>query len=144
MVIDHICIAVNNLTESIEYWSNIFGYTQMTIPVLNTRQKVKVVFLKKDQSIMVKLIEPTDDNNSLKKFVEQGGGFHHICFKCDNLGTKISELNSLGVRMLVPPQPGEAFANNEIAFFWAKNRINFELIQTDEKAGIIDNIIDHK
>jgi methylmalonyl-CoA/ethylmalonyl-CoA epimerase len=137
MIIDHICIAVKDLAEGIRYWKEIFGYRQMTEPVINTRQKVKVVFLKKDQSLPVKLIEPLQENLTLINFVEQGGGFHHICFKCDDLEGEIKELKTKGVRMLVPPQPGEAFENNNIAFFWAKNRINFELIDTDEKAKIL-------
>jgi hypothetical protein len=41
------------------------------------------------------------------------------------------------VMLIVPPQPGEAFENHDIAFFLAKNRLNFELIDTDEKAGKI-------
>jgi methylmalonyl-CoA/ethylmalonyl-CoA epimerase len=138
MIIDHICIAVKNLGEAIEYWKDIFGYAQMTEPIINTRQNVKVVFLEKSKSITVKLIEPLKENKSLVNFVDQGGGIHHICFKCDDLNLKIAELKTKGVRMLLPPQPGEAFANHEIAFFWAINRINFELIDTDEKAGIIE------
>ncbi|MBN2611593.1 MAG: VOC family protein [Bacteroidales bacterium] len=137
MIIDHICIAVKNLEESINYWKEVFGYNQMTMVVVNSRQKVKVVFLDKPQSLMIKLIEPLEDNKSLVNFVEMGGGFHHVCFKCDDLESQISKLQGSGVRMLVPPQPGEAFNNHNIAFFWAKNRINFELIDTDEKAGYL-------
>jgi methylmalonyl-CoA/ethylmalonyl-CoA epimerase len=137
MIIDHICFAVKDINETIPYWEEVFGYKQLTNPVINSRQKVKVVFLAKTNSIPVKLIEPLIDNRTLINFVEMGGGFHHICFKCDNLGEKIRELETKGVRLLVPPQPGEAFENNDIAFFWAKNRINFELIETDKKACII-------
>jgi methylmalonyl-CoA/ethylmalonyl-CoA epimerase len=135
MKIDHICFAVKKLSEAIDYWQGIFGYSQMTLPIINTRQKVKVVFLSKADSLPIKLIEPLKENETLTKFVDQGGGFHHICFKCDNLEGKIDELKTKGVRLLVPPQPGEAFGNKDIAFLWAKNKINFELIDTDEKAG---------
>ena len=138
MVLDHICFAVKDINEGISYWERVFGYRQMTQPVDNTRQQVRVVFLIKENSLPVKLIEPIAGNESLQKFTEQGGGFHHLCFKCDDLKTSITELKSKDVRMLVPPQPGEAFGNHDIAFFWARNRINFELIDTDERAGIID------
>jgi methylmalonyl-CoA/ethylmalonyl-CoA epimerase len=138
MVIDHICIAVKNINEIIGYWEDVFGYKQFTESIINTRQKVKVVFLNKAGSLMIKLIEPLPENKSLVNFVEMGGGIHHICFKCDDLKEKINEFANKDVRLLVPPQPGEAFANHDIAFFWAKNRINFELIDTDEKAGLIE------
>jgi len=137
MKIDHICFAVRDLSEGIAYWSDIFGYKQMTKIVENTRQRVKVTFMIRNDSITVKLIEPLINNQSLLNFVHNGGGFHHICFKCSDLEEKIDELKSKGLKLLVPPQPGEAFNNNNIAFLLARLGINIELIDTDEKAGIL-------
>lgn len=137
MKIDHICFAVKSLEDGLSYWKNIFGYRQMTRIIENSLQKVKVVFLSKDDSLMVKLIEPSDGNQSLVNFVNRGGGFHHICFKCDHLDDKLGELKEKGLITLVPPQPGEAFNNNNIAFLLARYGINLELIDTDEKAGIL-------
>ncbi len=138
MHIDHLCFAVSNISEGINYWFNTFGYRQMTEIVINTRQKVKVVFLSKKESITIKLIEPLDSNKSLLNFVSKGGGFHHICFKCRNLNAEIDRLKKSGVIMLVPPEPGEAFNNNMIAFMLAKYNLNIELIDTDEKAALIE------
>ena len=137
MVIDHICFAVKNLEEGISYWEKVFGYKQMTGIVINSLQKVKVVFLEKKESLMIKLIEPLEDNKSLVNFVSRGGGFHHLCFRCDNIDDGIKDLKDKGLITLVPPQPGEAFNNHNIAFLWAKYGINIELIDTDEKAEII-------
>ena len=57
MVIDHISFAVKNLEEGISYWNRVFGYRQLTNIVVNSLQKVKVVFLDKEDSIPVKLID---------------------------------------------------------------------------------------
>ena len=138
MIIDHICFAVRNLNDGIAYWESIFGYKQMTRIIENSRQKVKVTFLKKENSITVKLIEPLESNQSLLNFVNRGGGFHHVCFKCNNIDEKLEELTEKGVLTLVHPQPGEAFNNHNIAFLLARNGLNIELIDTDEKAGILD------
>jgi methylmalonyl-CoA/ethylmalonyl-CoA epimerase len=137
MIIDHICFAVKNLEEGIAYWNNVFGYVQKTEIITNTLQKVKVTFLKKQDSIDIKLIEPLESNESLIKFVNRGGGFHHVCFKCADMDSKIGELRDKGLLMLVPPQPGEAFNNRNIAFLFAKYGLNVELIDTDERAGLI-------
>ena len=136
MVIDHISFAVKDIKEGIAYWERVFGYKQMTGIVINSLQKVKVVFLKKKNSLTIKLIEPLEDNKSLVNFVNRGGGFHHICFKCDNIDDGLKDLKNKGLITLVPPQPGEAFNNKNIAFLLAKNGINIELIDTDEKAEI--------
>ncbi len=136
MKLDHICFAVKNIEEGISYWESVFGYRQMTDTVINTLQKVKVVFLSKEESLLIKLIEPLLDNQSLINFVNRGGGFHHICFKVDEMADTLKELNAKGLLTLVPPQPGEAFNNKDIAFLLAKYGINVEIIDTDEKAGI--------
>lgn len=135
MKVDHICFAVKNLAEGISYWERVFGYRQMTEVVRNTLQKVKVVFLTKENSVLVKLIEPTEDNQSMINFVSKGGGFHHLCFRVEDMRKQISELKRNGLLTLVPPQPGEAFNNHDIAFMLARYGLNIELIDTDEKAG---------
>lgn len=137
MKIDHICFAVKNLPDGIAYWDRIFGYKQMTKIVENSLQKVKVTFLKKENSITIKLIEPVESNISLLNFVNRGGGFHHLCFKCENVYEKTKELSENGLITLVPPQKGEAFNNHDIAFLLARYGINIELIDTDERAGIL-------
>lgn len=137
MAIDHICFAVKDLEDSIDYWNRVFGYSQMTEIIENTRQKVKVTFLTKENSVLIKLIEPVETNLPLMNFVSRGGGFHHICFRCGNVSDRMKELNEKGLLTLVPPQPGEAFNNHNIGFMLAKNGLNIELIDTDEKAGLI-------
>jgi methylmalonyl-CoA/ethylmalonyl-CoA epimerase len=137
MIIDHICFAVKDLDEGIGYWERVFGYKQKTGIVINTLQKVKVSFLTKENSLTVKLIEPLEDNLSLVNFVRRGGGFHHICFKCDNIDDGLTDLKDKGLITLVPPQPGEAFNNKRIAFLLAKYGLNIELIDTDEKARLL-------
>jgi methylmalonyl-CoA/ethylmalonyl-CoA epimerase len=135
MKIDHICFAVKNLGEGIAYWEDVFGYRQMTEVVQNSLQKVKVVFLSKEDSVLVKLIEPVEGNQSLINFVSRGGGFHHLCFRVEDMEGQLEKLKGKGLLKLVPPQPGEAFNNHDIAFLLARYGLNIELIDTDEKAG---------
>jgi len=137
MTIDHICFAVKNLEEGVAYWSRVFGYRQKTRMVVNTLQKVKVIFIEKENSLTVKLIEPLEDNLSLVGFVNRGGGFHHICFRCDDIDNGVAGLKEKGLITLVQPQPGEAFNNHRIAFMLGKYGLNIELIDTDERAGLI-------
>ena len=137
MKVDHICFAVKNISEGISYWESVFGYRQMTEVITNSLQKVKVTFLCKEESVLVKLIEPLADNQSLVNFVNRGGGFHHLCFRVEEMRKQIRELKEKGLLTLVPPQPGEAFNNHDIAFMLAKHGLNIELIDTDEKAALL-------
>ncbi|MBK7631095.1 MAG: VOC family protein [Ignavibacteriales bacterium] len=134
MIVDHIGIVVNSIEKSIEYWENTFGYKQMTEIVINTRQKVKVVFLNKENSLLIKLIEPTDETSPVFRNARKGGGLHHLGFRCTDINQEIIRLKDLGLRVITNPQPGEAFENNQIAFLLGNQALNIELIDTEKKA----------
>jgi methylmalonyl-CoA/ethylmalonyl-CoA epimerase len=134
MIIDHIGVVVRSLEEGVQSWEKLFGYRQSSDPVHNTRQKVKVVFLSKTGSLPVKLIEPSDSSSAIFPFARRGGGLHHLCFRCESLSEAVPDLMAKGANFIVPPEPGEAFNNHEIAFFLA-GHLNVELIDTEEKAG---------
>ena len=137
MVIDHIGIAVKSLEEGIGHWREVFGYRQMTAIVTNTRQKVRVVFLEKEGSLTVKLIEAADPASSPQLPARRAGGLHHLCFRCSRLEEELGRLAAQGLRVLVQPEPGEAFENEEIAFLFDGQGLNIELIATDRKAGLL-------
>lgn len=137
MVIDHLCIAVKSIKDGIIQWTAVYGYSQKTKTIINTLQKVEVVFLHKDDSLDIKLIGPIDESSPIYHFTRRGGGLHHICFKCDNIDEEVDRLKNNGLRLLAGPQSGEAFENEKIAFLLDKLGVNLELIDTDKKAGLI-------
>jgi methylmalonyl-CoA/ethylmalonyl-CoA epimerase len=138
MVIDHVGIVVKSLEKSIDHWQSVFGYRQMTETVINTRQKVKVVFMSKENSLTVKLLEPTEESSTVFALSKRGGGLHHLCFKCINMDEELVHCKEMGLRVLAAPQPGEAFENENIAFIFAKQGLNIELIDTDKRAKRLD------
>jgi methylmalonyl-CoA/ethylmalonyl-CoA epimerase len=140
MIVDHIGIAVRSLDQAVRQWETTFGYRRMTEPVVNIRQKVRVVFLEKEGSIPVKLIEPTNDTSPISDFAKRGGGLHHLCFKCDDLPGELDRMKALGLRVLAGPQPGEAFEDENIAFVYAGNGLNVELIDTDRRAARLGSL----
>ena len=137
MIIDHIGIVVKSLEEGILHWKAFFGYHQETEIMENTRQRVHVVFMEKENSIPVKLVAPADDGSPVSAFARKGGGLHHLCFRCPSVDPEIMRLQSLGAHILSPPQPGEAFENEKIAFVFCKMGLNIELIDTDKRANRI-------
>lgn len=140
MNIDHIGVVVKSIEKGIKHWDIVFGYEQATEVIVNKRQKVKVVFMKKKNSVLIKLVEPIDETSPAYNAAKKGGGLHHIGFKCDNVNDEIKRLQEHGLRVVAKPQPGEAFNNNPIAFLYAKQGLNIELIDTDEKANTITDL----
>ena len=137
MIIDHIGIVTKSLEQGLKLWTGTFGYRQKTSFVLNSRQKVRVVFLEKTGSIDIKLLEPADETSPVYRFALKGGGLHHLCFKCEVLGEQLLVLQEMGLRVITGPEPGEAFENENISFVYATQGLNIELIDTDKRAGLL-------
>lgn len=135
MILDHVGIAVRSIEQSLERWQTVFGYRQETEVVTNTRQKVRVVFLARPGSLQVKLIQPTDATSPVHEFTLRGGGLHHLCFRCESLDAELVRLEALGLRVVARPQPGEAFEDEKIAFVYAGDGLNIELIDTERRAA---------
>jgi methylmalonyl-CoA/ethylmalonyl-CoA epimerase len=133
MVIDHIGIVVKSLDQGMAMWEKTFGYARMTQPVINTRQRVRVVFLQKEGSLPVKLVEPADPGSPVFAIATRGGGFHHVCFRTDDMEKTLQRIERDGGRVIVPPEPGEAFENEPIAFVYMHG-LPTEIIATDKKA----------
>jgi methylmalonyl-CoA/ethylmalonyl-CoA epimerase len=137
MTIDHIALVVKSIEAGVKLWEEAFQYKPKTSPVVNTRQKVKVVFLTKEDSVTIKLVEPLDRHSPVFALAARGGGLHHICFKCADVSSELARLETLGGRTLSVPQPGEAFEDELIAFLFAGQGLNIELIDTDKKACLL-------
>jgi methylmalonyl-CoA/ethylmalonyl-CoA epimerase len=95
------------------------------------------VFLHKPGSLDIKLIEPTGEESPLWQFLKRGEGLHHLCFRVENVGAGLAQLEERGLRVLAPPAPGEAFDDELIAFGYAGFGLNVELIDTDRRRDAI-------
>jgi methylmalonyl-CoA/ethylmalonyl-CoA epimerase len=138
MNLDHIAIAVRDLESAADRLCGLLGYHRATARVTNTRQQVHVMFLRKQGSLDLKLIEPSSDQSPLWPFVRKGGGLHHVCFKTADVNAACDELTAAGARMLAAPAPGEAFEDGLIAFLYAGLGLNVEVIDTDARRGTLE------
>ena len=138
MIIDHVGIAVRSIEQAVEQWRTVFGYRPLTEVVVNRAQKVRVIFLQKDDSLQVKLIEPTEPSSPIYALAQRGGGLHHLCFRCQSLDAEVARMEAAGLRLLAGPQPGEAFDGERIAFVYAGNGLNVELLDTDKRAARVE------
>lgn len=133
MQLDHVALAVRSIEAVRDRLCRITGYSVATDKVTNTRQQVNVQFLSKPGSLDIKLIEPSGPDAPLVDFVKRGAGLHHLAFKVSDVGEACSDLAGRGARILVPPQPGEAFEDHLIAFVFLGGVLNAELLDTEER-----------
>lgn len=131
---DHICLAVRNIGAARSTLAKTLGYEARTEPVENSRQQVRVQFLRKRGSPDIKLIEPSSPSSPLVDFIKRsGGGLHHIAFKTGSVTMAVEDLRAKGAKILAGPEPGEAFDDALIAFAFLGAGLNVELIDTDAR-----------
>ena len=63
-------------------------------------QKVKTAFFKVGQT-KIELLEPTDEESTVAKFIEKRGeGVHHIAYATNNVNEALKEVETKGVRLI--------------------------------------------
>ncbi len=97
--IEHIGIAVKSLESAIPYYEKVLGLKCYSIEEV-ADQKVKTAFFMVGQT-KIELLETTDPNGSIGKFIEKKGeGIHHIAFAVDNIENSLQECESSGVQLI--------------------------------------------
>jgi methylmalonyl-CoA/ethylmalonyl-CoA epimerase len=127
----HIGIVVQNINESLGEISNFLSFESTSLPTLVGSQKVNICFLKTN-SVYIELIEPADPDSPIISFVNEGGGFHHLCFEVDDIQQEIDKMVKKGAHLVVAPVKG--FEDRVIAFLMLnmeKTKCNLiELVET--------------
>ena len=140
IALDHIGFVVNSIKDYIEVFRAL-GFTEITEPVENPRQKVTASFVRvgeKDDAY-VEILEPAGDMTPISNFLKKrGGGLHHVCLAVDDLEKTTQDLRAKGYNMIVAPEPCEAYDENlkrdsknvsRTAFFIMADRFLVELIE---------------
>ena len=117
--VEHIGIAVSNLEESIKFYEEVLGLTCYAIEEVK-EQKVKTAFFKLGQ-VKIELLESTDQEGPIAKFIEKRGqGIHHLAFAVNDIQGALEELDQKGV-FLVDKTPRKGAEKLDIAFLHPKS-----------------------
>ena len=97
--IEHIGIAVANLEEAIPYYEKVLGLEWYAIEEVKD-QKVKTAFFTVGQT-KIELLESTDPEGPIGKFVEKtGGGMHHMAFAVEDVQAALNDASAAGCQLI--------------------------------------------
>ena len=97
--IEHIGIAVKDLTKAITYYEKILGLKCYNIEEVKD-QKVKTAFFKVGET-KLELLEATSVDSPIAKFIEKKGeGIHHIAFAVKNINEQFSNLQEKNIQLI--------------------------------------------
>jgi methylmalonyl-CoA/ethylmalonyl-CoA epimerase len=99
MRVDHVAIAVNNISEALKNYEKILKIDKIDIEEVPT-ERVKVAILRLEDT-RIELMEPTADDSPIKKFLtDRGEGIHHIAITADNIDNDVERAIANGTRMI--------------------------------------------
>ena len=107
--IDHLGIAVRGLDEALLFWEHQLGMPLQGRETV-AAESVRVAMLPAGNSAdspRIELLEPSDDDSTIAKFLEKRGpGLHHIALKVDDLAAAVAQLKNARAILLNEPRTG--------------------------------------
>lgn len=130
--LDHIGIATPEISDN--NFFKLLGLSdngQEEVPT----EKVKVGFYGTANSANIELLEPTDDESPIAKFLQKrGAGIHHICFRVQGIDELVQTLKQKGIQLInEEPRPG---AHNCRVVFIHPKSTGGVLVELSEKESL--------
>jgi methylmalonyl-CoA epimerase len=100
--LDHVAIAVTSIEHSQKIYEAL-GLVFNSEYEIVEEQKVKTAFANIDVHAHLELLEPTSEESTIAKFIQnKGEGIHHLCFRVKDIDSKITELSQKGFKFIYP------------------------------------------
>lgn len=97
--IEHIGIAVKSLEEAIPFYEKVLGLECYAVEEV-VEQKVKTAFFKVGDT-KIELLESTDPEGPIGKFVAKtGGGMHHMAFAVEDVQQALNDVQEAGCEVI--------------------------------------------
>jgi methylmalonyl-CoA/ethylmalonyl-CoA epimerase len=130
--VHHVGVAVPSIDDAMHFYGDKLGLAVDETLELPDRH-LRVAFVKTD-NMLIELLEPTDPDTPVARFLERRGpGLHHLCFGTPDIREHLRDLRDKGVELIdEDPRPG---AHGEVAFLQPASALGVlvELIQTAAK-----------
>jgi methylmalonyl-CoA/ethylmalonyl-CoA epimerase len=115
--LNHIGIATPSIADSVDFYRDVMGATDITEPFELPDQGVRVCFVdtptmrlaaSAHEGTQIELIEPLNEDSPVAKWLENKpyGGQHHLCFEVPDIEKARTEYEAMGKRILGPTRIG--------------------------------------
>jgi len=128
--VDHIGIAVKSIDEAVKLYTEVLGLKVRGIEII-VDQKARTALIPVGET-KIELIESTDPEGTIAKFIEsRGEGLHHIALEVTSISEALQDLTRKGIP-LIDQKPRKGVENTDIAFLHPKGtgRVLLELVET--------------
>lgn len=127
----HIGFVLASIEESAESFARSLGASWDGKIIFDPLQKVRVTFLEGAHisDALIELIEPGGTDSPVSRFLERGGGLHHLCYEVEDLESHLAFCKSVGTILIRPPVPAVAFGGRRIAWAVTRKKLLVEFLE---------------
>lgn len=132
MILDHVGVAVWDLSTAVEFYAHTFGAAvseRYDLP----DDHVRVAFLDAGGAL-IELLQPLGEQGPVFRFLQRGGeGLHHLAFLVPDIARALEQARAAGQR-LIDEQPRPGAGGRLVAFVHpaAAHGVLIELVQAPQ------------
>jgi len=128
----HIGFVVSSIEECAASFAQSIGGTWDGNIFFDPLQKVRVSFFqgRNTSDPLIELVEPAEPQSPVSRFLERGGGLHHLCYEVVDLDSHLRFSRSVGTLIIRPPVPAVAFGGRRIAWAVTRKRLLVEFLES--------------
>ena len=130
MRLHHVGFVVRDIQAEIQKFARSVSATWDSKIFHDPLQKVKVSFIQTacPGDAQIELVEPAAPDSPVLRFLNKGGGLHHLCYEVADLGEHLSKMRKEGALVVKPPLPAVAFENRPIAWVFTRQKLLLEFL----------------
>ena len=114
----HVGYVVDSIEARIEDFRTTLGAVSKSPIFEDPIQRSRVAFLtfSGENATQLELVEPLGTDSPVARFLDRGGGLHHLCYEVDDLRYHIEKVKPKHAVLVCPPHPAVAFGGRRIAW----------------------------
>jgi methylmalonyl-CoA/ethylmalonyl-CoA epimerase len=127
----HVGFVVRSIQDCGSSFAQALGATWDGNIVFDPVQNVRVTFFvgRSKADPLIELVEPGGEESPVTRFLERGGGLHHLCYEVNDLEGHLEFCRSVGNTIIRPPVPAVAFGGRRIAWAVTRKKLLVEFLE---------------
>jgi methylmalonyl-CoA/ethylmalonyl-CoA epimerase len=127
----HTAFVVESIAGTIESFCQAVGGSGCSEIFHDPLQNVRVAFIypRHPGDPSIELVEPADPGSPVRRFLDHGGGLHHLCYEFQNFDEALRIAATRGLVLIRRAQPAVAFGGLRIAWFLSREKLLIEYLE---------------